>query len=115
MIHLLNSSSSREFWLLAGIREGMPVYDWENKKVGTVNYIQLPTGLDDHKLDDSAIHTGVLDRAQDGMREQLLQAGFIQVESGVFSPVCYITPSQIHHVAENDVKLNVSRVMLIGF
>jgi hypothetical protein len=49
------------------------------------------------------------------MRVHLLRAGFIQVESGIFTPMCYVTPHQIHEVMGDGVKLNVVRRALVGF
>ncbi len=106
---------NRETQLLSGIHEGMIVYDWDDKKVGSVNYVQLPSEGEGDALYNAALRADAVDHRHNDLRIHLLRAGFIQVESGLFSPMCYITPLQIHEVIDKTVKLNVVRAALVGF
>src|SRR4029079_11416042 len=98
--------SEQESQVLREVHEGMPVYDWENKKLGTVKYIQFP---DENVAVNLTMYITSLDSVPADMRTRLLREGFVQVEGGLFSPDRYITPDQIFDVFPDHLKLRVIR------
>jgi hypothetical protein len=101
--------------LLSRIYSGMTIYDWEDKKVGTVYYVQFPCEQGEQELTESVTRITSLDRAPADMRARLAREGFVQLKRGVFSPMCYIPPFYIHEVGDNHIKLNVNRAALTQF
>jgi hypothetical protein len=91
---------------LMGIREGMPVYDLYNAKVGTVKHMQFPNEAADEALttDDSAI-----DNAPGPVRSRLLKSGYIKINTGLLRRDAYATADQIEYVGGDGVQLSVSR------
>ena len=94
---------------LTGIREGMPVYDLYNAKVGTVRHLQFPNEAADEAAvtDDTAI-----DSAPGPVRTRLLKSGFIKINTGLLRKDAYATAGQIEYVGADGVQLSVSRDML---
>jgi hypothetical protein len=91
---------------LTGVREGMPVYDLYNAKVGTVKHMQFPNEAADDSMpaDDSAI-----DNAPAPVRTRLLKSGFIKINTGLLRRDAYATADQIEYVGGDGVQLSVSR------
>src|SRR4051794_3920515 len=104
--------STPEAKFLREIHEGMQVYDWENKKLGTVKYVQFP---DENVAVNLTMYITSLDSVPSDMRTRLLREGFVQVEGGLFSPDRYITPDQIIEVTHDRVKLRVIREAVLKF
>lgn len=104
--------SKQEDEPLRGIREGMPVYDWENKRLGTVKYVQYP---DENVAVNLTMYITSLDNVPVDMRTRLLREGFIQVEGGLFAADRYVTPDQIYKVTNDHIKLRVIREAVLKF
>jgi hypothetical protein len=104
--------SEKEDQMLKDIREGMPVYDWENKRLGTVKYIQFP---DENAAVNLTMYIISLDNVPADMRTRLLREGFVQVEGGLFAPDRYVTPDQIFMVTNDHIKLRVIREAVLKF
>jgi hypothetical protein len=104
--------TEQEAQTLQGIHEGMQVYDWENKRLGTVKYVQFP---DENVAVNLTMYITSLDSVPSDMRTRLLREGFVQVEGGIFSPDRYITPDQIYDVTRDHVKLRVIREAVLKF
>jgi hypothetical protein len=103
----------QESQILTGIREGMPIYDAADKKVGTVKYVQFPveTNLSD-RVEEPA-YLNVLGNIPPDIRARLLREGFVEVEGGLFSSSRYILPHQILEVADDHIRLEVLKDALI--
>jgi hypothetical protein len=118
--------------ILEQIRNGMHVYDSENKQIGTVDRVFLgeATALEEEEgtgpageLHDPATPsdevTDLLAKAfgtpelADVVRERLLENGFVQVKAGLLGGERYILPNQIADVSGGHVKLNVKQDELI--
>jgi hypothetical protein len=98
---------------LLGAREGMAVYDWDDKKVGIVRCVQFPNESDYIELDASTPYLASLDEFPPNIQARLLREGFIFVEGGFFTPDRYIMPDQILEVNDQDVILNVLKSELV--
>jgi hypothetical protein len=94
---------------MTGIREGMPVYDLYNAKVGTIKHMQFPNEAahEDMMVDDSSI-----DSAPGPVRTRLIKAGFIKIGTGLLRKDAYATSDQIEYVGSDGVQLSVSRETL---
>jgi hypothetical protein len=94
---------------LTGVREGMPVYDLYNAKVGTVKHLQFPNESADDSMesDDTAINS-----APGPVRTRLVKSGFIKINTGLLRKDAYATADQIEYVGGDGVQLSVSRDML---
>lgn len=102
----VNNASFR----LTGIREGMPVYDLYNAKVGTVKYMQFPN---ESASDETVVDDPTIDSAPASVRTRLLKSGFITINTGLLRKDAYATADQIEYVGSDGVQLSVSRETLI--
>jgi hypothetical protein len=103
-------TSEQEKSLLIGVREGMPVYDSDDRKVGMVKYVQFP-----NESGDADAQGAYLPNVPGDIRARLLSEGFVQTEGGLFSPDRYIMPHQILDVRDDHLRLNVLKDALIKF
>jgi hypothetical protein len=112
--------------ILAQINEGMKVYDRLHHEIGTVDRVKMS---DDNPATEEAEAVTATeipqrnktflsaiaeafhpDELPEEMRERLLQAGFIRLDSsGLFAADRYVMPDQIMSVAGDSVTLNVSK------
>jgi hypothetical protein len=116
---------------LARVREGMKVFDSEDKEIGTVDFIRYgeaneeslkrgggPAGTSDERmseeediLDDFAFGgSGTPEDVKESelIRARMLRSGYIRINtSGLFTADRYILPENIASVAEDSIKLNV--------
>lgn len=115
---------------LARIEEGMKVYDRLNDEIGKVDYVQMS---DDNPatpeveaatpspdlerrdtLIDNIAEAFTTDELDEEVRERLLQAGFVRIDSkGLFAADRYVTPDQIMSVTGDSITLNVTRDELV--
>lgn len=116
---------------LMQITKGMKVYDRLHNELGTVERVQMsdddpstveveasePAPIkerDDTFLDAMAEVFAPDDELPEEVRERLLQAGFIRIDSaGLFAHDRYVMPEQIMSVGDNEVTLKVSKDELI--
>ena len=115
--------------LLRDIRDGMDVYDRDQHKIGTVEWVKF--GDDDpstpeveavtssepprrDSLIDNLAEAFAPDQIPEPLRQKLLQQGFVRLDtSGLFASDRYILPDQILSVSDNRVTLNVSKDELV--
>ncbi len=114
------------------IHAGMTVYDQDDKKVGTVDYVQMSDasaqgreyGTGPATIEPSSEPQPPLLRAvarvfdeddlPDELRRRLLHNGFIRINAaGLLARDRYVMPDQIASVSGDRVMLNVSRDQLI--
>jgi hypothetical protein len=118
---------------LRNVREGMEVFDRNNKRIGTIEDLYLGessekdnargTGAatipkrhwwDDNLIEDIAEAFAPEDEIPEVLRDRLLQSGYIQVSGpGLFAGDRYILPEQIASITEDRVYLSVAREDLI--
>lgn len=99
-------SLQKESHILGQIREGMVVYDWDNRKVGTVKYVQFP---------NEKIPISGLDHAPDVARNRLIREGYIQVQAGLFALDRYVLPEQVLEINDGHIILNYLKIELLQF
>jgi hypothetical protein len=109
---------------LGRVREGMPVYDRENARIGTVRTVYLGSEPGSVTADQPAVspHSFVDDLAQalapaalpDAIRARLLREGFIRIDtSGIFAADRYALATEIRSVSEAGVMLDATRDELV--
>ncbi|HET8631669.1 MAG TPA: PRC-barrel domain-containing protein [Thermomicrobiales bacterium] len=92
--------------LLARIREGMDVFDRDERKVGTVRDVYL--GGED--LSEAAVPEGsALAAAPAALRGRLAAHGFIEIGTGLLQANRYATGDQVATVGEDRVMLAVAQ------
>ena len=96
--------------LLTAARQGMPVYDRENKKIGKVRLVQLG---DESDLDPIPKPEGFYKLPAEAQRH-LAREGFVMLDSGWFSRSRYVAASQIAEVVNDSVMLNVDGNQLVS-
>jgi hypothetical protein len=118
--HLMNN-------VLNSIRKGMDVYDFDENKIGTVEYVQFgdedpndpsaqtetvsPAQIDSRdSIIDNIADAFRSDDLPEELRERLLRHGFIRVDAaGLFSADRYILADQIQSVSEDRVTVSVDK------
>jgi hypothetical protein len=105
--------------LLTNVREGMPVYDSTNEKIGTVRDVYLgseagassePPPPSPHSFIDHLAQALASTALPDVVRQRLRRKGFIRVDvSGPVAADRYAFASQIRGVSEEGVTLHVRR------
>jgi hypothetical protein len=101
---------NKENQVLLRVREGMVIYDWDDKKVGTVKYVQFPG----ESAEETLFLPG-MDKIPHDIQSRLLREGFVMVEGGLLVPDRYILPNQILEVSDREIILNVLKTELIKF
>jgi hypothetical protein len=96
--------------LLTAARQGMPVYDRENKKVGKVRLVQFG---DESEMDPIPKPEGFYKLPTEA-QSQLAREGFVVLDSGWFSRSRYAAASQIDEVVNDSVMLNVDGNQLVS-
>jgi hypothetical protein len=119
--------------VLLHIREGMEVYDQNNKLVGTVEDVYLGSASEDKRKhgegpatvqdpDDWQEDSLVEDIAEvfgpddipEVLRNRLLYHGFMRLDgAGLFAADRYVMPEQIASISRDRVRLNVTKDELI--
>lgn len=96
--------------LLTRVREGMDVYDRDERKVGTVREVYL--GGED--LSEAAVPEGsALADAPAALRGRLAAHGFIEIGTGLLQANRYTTGDQVAAVAADRVTLAVGQDELL--
>ncbi len=116
---------------LAQVQEGMKVYDRLHHEIGKVEYVKIgddnpetpeseaaaPSNYrerDETLIDNLAEVFAPEDDVPEEMRDRLLLAGFVRIESkGLFASDRYVMPDQIMSVSGDTVTLNVSKDELV--
>src|SRR5579871_6724821 len=115
--------------ILKNVREGMEVYDNQNKKAGKVKELYFGASSDemmrhgagaatapdpnlraDSLIDDVA--RGIFDTndVPEEMQQRLINDGFVRIDAaGIFTGDRFVLPEQIDHVDDKKVYLNISR------
>ena len=94
------------------IPEGLPVFDTDGKKVGTVKYFQSPSYSANPSL--SEFPPELRDSSMpDEMIYRMLNAGFICVKAGLLARDRFVFLSQINQVRNGEVYLAASAYDLI--
>ncbi|MBI5959465.1 MAG: hypothetical protein HY866_12065 [Chloroflexi bacterium] len=106
--------------VLLDIHPGMEVYDLDNNKIGIVKYVKLPEGyiLDVDTMGDDTLRNVVAALTTAAhipveTREQILQSGFVRLDTGLLHADRYITPDQIRDVFTERIRLRVTRDELL--
>ena len=119
--------------ILSRVREGMPVYDRTNHKIGTVEELYLgavsekaneqgrgaatapdPNTRPDNIASDIAEALTGNENIPEELRSRLLREGYIRLNAtGLFAADRYILPDQIGLVSSEGVTLRVTRDELI--
>lgn len=95
---------------LMGIQEGMPVFDLNNRRVGTVKHVQFA----DDMIEDAFVADDLtVQNADETVRRRLLKAGFIKINTGLLRRDQYATSDMIEYVGGDGVQLNVLRERLM--
>lgn len=114
------------------VREGMTVYDREDKKIGTVERLYFGSGSTvDRDEYDMPVEPGRVDLPGNAlvdaianvfdptdipeeMQQRLLQSGFIRIDgAGLFAADRYVMPEQIASVSDEAVYLKVAKDELL--
>lgn len=121
--------------ILSTVHEGMTVYDNEEQRIGTVDFVyfgaaseeqqELGTGpaspgvADNPDMRDNSFVDMIAEVFDPGelpeqLRDKLLLEGYVRLDAaGLFAADRFITPDQIEGVREHDLFLSVSREQLI--
>ncbi|WP_119071654.1 hypothetical protein [Aggregatilinea lenta] len=122
----LGMNNTPKTTMLESIHEGMDVYDAENNKIGTVDYIQFgdddpstpkveaatardPNAGDKTFIDDVAEALTSGPDLPEAIRAQLLREGYIKIDSGLLRSDRYAVLSQVSSVSNDRVTLNTRR------
>ena len=113
--------------MLESIHEGMDVYDVENNKIGTVDFVQFgeehPTTPDveattardpnqigrDTFMEDLAEAIAPGDDLPEEVRSQLVREGYIKIDSGLLRSDRYAPLGQVASVTSDRVTLKTHR------
>lgn len=116
---------------LAQIETGMKVFDRLNHEIGKVEFVKMSDDdpstpeaesvvaddyreRDDSLIDNFAEVFAPDDDIPEGLRERLLQQGFVRIDSkGLFAADRYVLPDQIMSVSGDAVTLKVSKDELV--
>lgn len=110
---------------LTQIRKGMPVFDREGKKIGSVKVIhfgdenpqepgvntetaQTPDVSGNEMIEIFARAISDEGRVPEEARERFQRYGFLKVNTGILIPDRYVSADQIAHVSANRVDLNAT-------
>ena len=129
---MMETTAGRERDVLVQIQEGMPVYDRDDRRLGSVHRVQLrdtndPIDVREEQLDardeDRGMHAPVTavwtplevfrdaltveSAASEELRWHLQREGFIEIAGWPFHPRRYATPREIERVADGNVILAV--------
>jgi hypothetical protein len=96
--------------VLLEIREGMPVFDRYDEKVGTVRYVRYGDDSADETVpsDDPRV-----DNAPKALRARMLKSGYFRINNGLLRRDRYATADTIARVADDGIYLNTSKDMLM--
>ena len=128
----ITGQESQHSSLLNFIREGMTVYDREDKKIGSVERLYFGSSstadqdeynmpvepgradLPRNPLMDAIADVFDPNDVPEEMRERLLQRGFIRIDgAGLFAADRYVMPEQISSVSDEAVYLRVAKDELL--
>jgi hypothetical protein len=115
---------------LRNIQSGMKVFDSNHDEIGKVEFVQFGDddpetpemearsisdfGDGENTLVDAVSRAFRTDSVPDELRLRLMHQGFVRIDSkGLFASDRYITPQQIDSVADDELRLNVTRDELI--
>ncbi|MAS38083.1 MAG: hypothetical protein CL610_29070 [Anaerolineaceae bacterium] len=88
----------------------MPVFDLNNRRVGTVKHVQFA----DDMIEDAFVADDLtVQNADETVRRRLLKAGFIKINTGLLRRDQYATSDMIEYVGGDGVQLNVLRERLM--
>lgn len=118
------SHMNRDNDLLARIEEGMAVFDRDNNRIGTVDYVHFAEGHDSASISDQgddrsglsemiADVFGAHDDMPEEVQERLYRHGFGRVDGSIFSRTHYFIPEHIRAVTDEGVRLNIVRGEMI--
>ena len=128
------TDATGEHSILRNIREGMDVFDRNNERIGTVEFVHFGaasetqqnfgtgpasvTAADDPQMREDSLVDELAEAffptdVPDVIRNKLLLNGYIRLDaSGLFAADRYILPEQIASVTNDGVQLNVTRDQL---
>jgi hypothetical protein len=92
--------------ILAGIEEGMPVYDLNNERLGIIKHVQFPNDSADEGI---LVDDAYLQNTIGPLRMRLLKSGYIKIDTGWLRRDLYAMVDQIEQVAPDGVYLYVLR------
>jgi len=88
--------------VLSYVRDGMPVYDAEDKKVGKVKYVQMGDGSADALAQPTDFYN-----LPPETQSRLARHGYIQIDCGFFARDRVATPDQIDELNDDGLRLRV--------
>lgn len=94
---------------LSWVREGMPVFDDIDHKIGTVKYVQFADG----SADALAAKPAEFYHLPPEVQVRLAHHGFVQIDCGFLARDRFALPEQIMQLSDDGLKLNVTGESLI--
>jgi len=89
--------------MLSYVRDGMPVYDMDDKKVGKVKYVQMGDGSADALAKPTDFYN-----LPPETQTRLARHGYVQIDCGFFARDRVATPDQIAELTDDGVRLHVT-------
>jgi hypothetical protein len=102
-------SPDTELNVLTWIREGMPVYGSDEKKIGKVKHVHFGDGAE---IDSLAKPLDFYDLPSE-IQERLARDGFVQIDCGFFTPYRFAAPEHIADLDDDGLRLSVTGDLLI--
>ena len=100
--------------LLMNVREGMPVFDVERNKLGTVKTIRFAADGGPDMIDP--VYQGEHRKNVPQIElTRLLTSGYIEVNAGFLRKDCYVRPEEIDRVTSEGIFLNVYGSQVLRF
>ena len=122
--------ASDQYRLLTQVREGMDVYDRDDRKVGTVRSVYMgnstprgrifggTSGADDDNdsfLESLAEVFAPQDTLPETFRKRLVRQGFVRIDTaGFFAKDCFATPAQLTAVLDDRINLSATKDELLS-
>ena len=91
------------------IRDGMPVFDADDRKIGRVKSVNFG---DRYDVAPVARPVEFYDLPAE-IQNRLARDGFVLIDCGIFSHDCLVTSDQIEDVNEDEIRLIVLRENLV--
>ena len=88
------------------VREGMPVFDRENERVGMVTFVYMGSDSDDDTLTLSALPQNVHNLPREIVL-RLAEMGFVEIDTGLIRGRRYAASDQIARIADEGLWLKI--------
>lgn len=88
------------------VREGMPVFDRDNAKVGAVTLVFMGSDSDDDTLTLSDMPQDIQNMPRE-IALRLVDSGFVEINTGLIRGRRYASADQIAHITDEGVWLKI--------